>query len=743
MLHKTNKINSSKKSIKLSKNKLENAGEYVDLRNAKLEPFKGIQIERLERMAKIIRGLIFVTVENAESGHPGGSSSKVEQFLALTMGGSFVFDPAEPKHPGRDRMIWSAGHCTPLLFGGQAIYYEALRRTGRQFSEAVIDCALPEHLLRFRHSDGLPGHAESNYPFCDYSTGPSGHGFSAAVGIALSHHASGLSTKVWVMMGDAESEEGMTYEARNVAVASGIDNIIVSLDYNHFGIDGPIEEAMSAPYARLWRGFGWNVIEADGHNINELLYAYDMAGKGFNNNRPTVVIAHTIKGKEYGKLSNTPASHGSPIAHDEYVMLMRKLGFKIKGESGKAAEDLEIVISALLEEDCEYIEKRFAVMSEKLEAEAELVERMKKNLKGRRLISPCSVERPKILPPELIFKEGEQISLREAASFWFAWLMKQSAFFYAGAGDLSGSTGTKKAEQVYGIINAKNSYGRGIRFGIAEQNMAMMSMALTQDVLPGDFKPVSVFGTYGVFTAMYGHAMHLALINNAINPRMSGFFIALATHDGPETGEDGPTHQGMYWQSLYSAYPGIKVLKPSDANETIEMLFNSLHIGEPVVLALPRDKATVIRRTGGIPTASSANVGAYVYAPYKKNGDKKIAIAVCGAKMVANIIEALPEIEKKKIDAKIVVVTSPQLFSQFAISDPEKASEIVSKEDKKNLITVHNGWKGFLDCLFLPAETVKRRIGVSGYLKSGSASEIIAIAGLDPASLVKKIFDSI
>ncbi|MCX6782258.1 MAG: thiamine pyrophosphate-dependent enzyme [Candidatus Magasanikbacteria bacterium] len=717
-------------------------GEYIDLRGAKLAPFKNIQIERLERMAKIIRGLIFVTVENAQSGHPGGSSSKVEQFLALTLGGSLVFDPAEPKHPGRDRMIWSAGHCTPLLFGGQALYYEALRRTGRQFSEAVIGCVLPEQLLRFRRSDGLPGHAESTYPFCDYSTGPSGHGFSAALGIALSHHSSALSTKVWVMMGDAESEEGMTYEARNVAVASGIDNIIVSLDYNHFGIDGPIEEAMAAPYTNLWHGFGWNVIEVDGHNINELLYAYDMARKGFKNNRPTVVIAHTIKGKEYGKLSNTPASHGSPIVHDEYIKLMRKLGFSINGDSDRAADDLETILESLKEEDCEYIEKRFAVMSEKLEAEPELIERMKKNLKNRKFVDPCSIERPKALPPELVFNAGDNISLRHAAGAWFAWLMKQTAFFYAGAGDLSGSTGTKSAEQVYGIINAKNPFGRGVRYGIAEQNMAMMSMALTQDILPGDFKPVSVFGTYGVFTAMYGHAMHLALINNAINPRTAGFFIALATHDGPETGEDGPTHQGMYWMSLFSAYPGIKVLKPSDANETIETLFGALKNGEPVVLALPREKTPVLKRSTANP-ASAANDGAYILSAYKNSGGKKITIAVCGPKMIENVLNALPQITKQGIDVKVVAVTSPQLFSDLVKVNPKKAEKIISESDKKDIVTVHNGWKGFLDPIFLTHDSVERRIGVDKYLKSGSASEVIALAGLDMNSLAKKIIEAV
>lgn len=718
-------------------------GEYIDLRGVPLSPYKNLDLSRFDHLAKITRGLIFATVENARSGHPGGSSSKVEQFLALTLGGILAFDPADPKNPGRDRVVWSAGHCTPLLFGGQALLYEALRRTGRQFSEAVIDCVLPEQLLGFRRLDGLPGHAESQYPLCDYSTGPSGHGFCAAGGMALSHRASGLPTKVWVFMGDAESEEGMTYEARNVLAATGAGNIIVTLDYNHFGIDGPIEEAMSAPYLNYWLGFGWNVIEVDGHNVNELLYAYELASKEFKNSRPTAVIAHTKKGKDYGKLENSAASHGSPTDRVEYVKLMRKLGFQIKSEDNNPAAGIEKVLDALSEDDCFFIEKCLALSAKNIETEPELTDRMKKNLKSRPLVDPRSVRRPKILPPELVFKAGEKISLRKAAEAWFEWLMKKTAFFYAGAGDLSKSVLTGKAEKVYGLITPENPFGRGIRFGIAEQNMAMMSMGLTQDILPGGFRPVSVFGTYGVFTAMYGHAMHLALVNNAVNRKTAGFFIALASHDGPETGEDGPTHQGLFWQSLFKSYPGIKVYKPADANEVVEMLFSALERNEPVALALPRTDEMVLPRGNGVPPAISAADGAYVYKNFSNDGKKRIVLAVCGSGVLFNTLSAMARIEKNGFDAKIVVVTSPQLYAEMMRRDPVKARAIISDAEKEFTMTLHNGWDGFLDEVILSPSALKRRLGIGKYLKSGRASEVYAYAGLDAESIAKKVSDAI
>ena len=134
----------------------------------------------------------------------------------------------------------------------------------------------------------------------DISTGPSGHGLSGAGGMAIVHKSCGLPTKVYVLMGDAESEEGMSYEARNVLAATGTDNIIVSLDYNHFGIDGPIEEAMNSNYVEHWRGLGWNMIEVNGHNIKEVWYAYRLAEKIFHNQRPTVAFTY-YKGKDYGR----------------------------------------------------------------------------------------------------------------------------------------------------------------------------------------------------------------------------------------------------------------------------------------------------------------------------------------------------------------------------------------------------------------------------------------------------------
>jgi len=521
LLDKKGMADFRKKEKKLLEYSVQGA-QYLNIQDLDLAPIDGIDVERLDKLAKVIRGLIFAAVEAGQSGHPG-SSGKVEQFLAMTLGGVMAFDPTNPKNPGRDRVVWSAGHCTPLLFGGQALYYDVLKRAGRQFGEAAVKAVMPEDLLRFRHADGPQGHAEAQYPYSDFTTGPSGHGFCAAGGMALTHQSCGLDTKTWVFMGDAESEEGMTYEARNIIATNGLKNLIVSLDYNHFGIDAEIEEVVASPYINHWLGLGWNVIETNGHNVLEMVYAYRLAAEGFANGSPTVIICHTLKGKSYGKLENTAASHGSPVKHDEYVSIMKKLGFDIAGPSSAKASageesnvmaDIRTVLAQITTEDEKYILERLEVGAKKVLPESVLVEKMKKSLSGRPMVDPLSIKRPKVLPPELVFAEGAKVSTRKAVQVWFAWYMKQTAFFYAGAGDLAKSVYTNSAEEVYGLISRANPLGRGIRYGIAEQNMAMMGAGLTQDILPGGYKPVSVFGTFAVFTNMMANAIRLAVIGN-------------------------------------------------------------------------------------------------------------------------------------------------------------------------------------------------------------------------------------
>jgi len=719
--------------------------QYINLKDLEFEDLDGIDVEKLNELARLQRGLIFSMLEESQSGHPGGSSGKVEQFLGMVLGGAMAFDAENPKDTGRDRVVWSAGHCSPGLYSGMSLIYEAMESVGRKNQDKTATAVYARDLMKFRKMAGPQGHIENYYPLSDIATGPSGHGLPSAGGMAMVHKSCGLPFKTWVFMGDAESEEGMTYEARNILSKVGADNLVVSLDYNHFGIDGPIEEVMESPYHNHWLGMGWNMIEINGHNIKEVVYAYNLATQGLGNGLPTVVLAHTWKGKCYGSLENSNKSHGAPIAHDEYVAVMKDLGFDIKGEPGKVWEDMKVVLDQFGDELKKYLLERLEIAKSKIEPEKELVKKMQEKLNGRPLVNPMSLRRPKELPAELQFASGEKVATRKAAAVWFEWLMKNTAFFYTGAGDLSGSIGTNVPENIYGIISKDNPCGRGIRFGIAEQNMAMMSTALTQDKLPGGFQPVSSFGTYAVFTSMMSNAVRLAIIGNHLKPDTAGFFVMLAAHDGPETGEDGPTHQGLYWMSMFNAYPGIKVYKPMDANETIEMLFYALEKGEPIALSLMRPGTPVLDRSLGKSTAKDSTLGAYVFKDYDeeskiKNQElrTKKCLVISGTQVLLNTLEILPELEKK-YNIKIVNVSSPELFEDLRKENKKKADEIYSAQDREVAVLIHNGWKGFLYPFLLPVDYTERTIAIDTYLKSGNVQEVYELAGMDSESLKKKI----
>jgi len=713
-------------------------GAHLDLRGLPLAPLQGLEEDRIAALARIVRGLAFTAVDAARSGHPGGSSSKTEMALTLLASGLLGFDPWDPKHPGRDRLVWSAGHCTPLLHALVSLVYECLRRRGARLPEQARRAATyPEELVRFRRLGGPSGHVESPSALADACTGSSGHGFSIALGLAALHRSCGLPTRVFVLAGDAETEEGMSYEARNLASNLGLDNLAVILDYNRFGIDGAITEVLPIPYASHWSAFGWNVIEADGHNPRELAWAYRTAVAGFANRRPAVVLCHTVKGKHYGKLEGTADSHGTPLPHQDYLQLMRALGFALSDQTSPA-EAVGAVLGELAEDDVDYLLGRLETSRSRVPPEPHLVQVMRSALGEGELSDYRSLRRPDPLPPELVFPEGELVPTRRATEAWFAWAMRRCPLFWVGAGDLAKSILTGKAEQVRGLLSRDHPLGRGIRFGIAEQNMAMMSVSMAADTLPGGLRPMTAFASYGVFSVMMANAVRMALIGNDLNPDSRAFFILLAAHDGPETGEDGPTHHGLFWMSLYSAYPGIKVYKPLDANEAVEMLFHAAARGEPVAFSVVRPPVPVFRRGHGVPPASEAIHGAYVFKDYAHNGRRKLALAVCGGQVMANVLAALPELEQEA-DIKVIAVTSPQLFEELRLREPEKAARILADRERERLMIFHNGWKGFLYPLLLPPDYPRRAFGIDRFMRSGVPPEIYVAAGFDPAGIREKI----
>ncbi|MPN26319.1 Transketolase 2 [bioreactor metagenome] len=248
-------------------------------------------------------------VTEANSGHPGGSLSAADILVTLYFAEMKV-DPKNPNDPDRDRFVLCKGHAAPVL-------YATLAEKGY----------LPhEELLTLRKIDSrLQGHPSmKDLPGIDMSTGSLGQGLSAANGMALASRLDARSNRIFALLGDGELEEGMVWEAAMFAGHYKLDNVTAFVDFNGLQIDGPVSEVMSPlPIPEKWRAFGWNVIEIDGHDIQAIYGAIQTAKtvKG----QPTVIVAHTVKGKGVCQMENVADWHGKAPTKEECQLFLGEL----------------------------------------------------------------------------------------------------------------------------------------------------------------------------------------------------------------------------------------------------------------------------------------------------------------------------------------------------------------------------------------------------------------------------------
>jgi len=254
----------------------------------------GKSVKELEEISSRTRKLILETLAEAKSGHPGGSLSAVE--LLVTLYYSVMrHDPKNPKWPNRDRFILSKGHAAPLLYSilAQQGYFPI------------------EQLKTLRKINSmLQGHPDTKKtPGVEMCAGSEGVGLSVAIGEALAARIDKKDYRVFVMMGDGEMEEGQIWEAAMCASKYGLGNITAIVDRNGIQQDGLTEQIMPIePLNSKWRAFNWNVLEVDGYDFNQILGAFERAKQV--RNRPTVIIAHTTKGKGVEFMEWSPEYHG-------------------------------------------------------------------------------------------------------------------------------------------------------------------------------------------------------------------------------------------------------------------------------------------------------------------------------------------------------------------------------------------------------------------------------------------------
>ena len=263
----------------------------------------------LRLMAAKARLLAVDEVYTAASGHPGGSLSCTDILTALYFNEMNV-DPAQPKWSGRDRFVLSKGHCSPALYAVLAL---------RGFFPT-------EDLKLFRSIKAhLSGHPDMNHvPGVDMSTGSLGQGLSTAVGMAMAAKLRGQSHRCYALCGDGELAEGQIWEAAMAASAYRTGNLVAIVDNNGLQANGRLKDRLdSGSIAAKFLAFGWNVVEIDGHDMEQILTALDSVDP--SRGQPTAIIAHTVKGKGLSFAENVASYHNSALTAEAYRQALEEL----------------------------------------------------------------------------------------------------------------------------------------------------------------------------------------------------------------------------------------------------------------------------------------------------------------------------------------------------------------------------------------------------------------------------------
>ncbi len=480
--------------------------------------------------ARLMRGYNLVALTAAGSGHSGGTLSVMDLAAALYLHAAKL-DPQNPEWPERDRIVWSTGHKAPAL-------YVALGMAGYFPIEDVVR-------LRKLYSP-YQGHPHwLKLPGVEVSTGSLGQGLSIAVGMARAAKMDRKNWRTYCFIGDGEMQEGQIWEALMEASAWGLDNLCCILDKNRLQIDGWVKEVMNIePVVDKFRAFGWNVIEIDGHNMQQIVKAFDKAAA--TREQPTAIVANTTKGKGVAFMENIAGWHGRAPKHDELVKALEGLGLKYRIEYEKLLKKAE-------------------------EYHAEAVAKLKATVPafGR----------------DYFWNRGEKMKVEmKPTRMGFGEALakggKDRRTVAIGA-DISGSIAISKFYE----CDAERCE-RWLSVGIAEQSGTCVAAGLARE------GKIPVFGTYGVFAA----GRNLDQLRTTVAYGNLNVLIAGA-HGGVSVGPDGATHQALEDLFQICGLPGMNVSVPCDALETERatehLLFN---ITGPKYIRFAREATPVVTR---------------------------------------------------------------------------------------------------------------------------------------------------
>ncbi len=722
-----------------------------------------------------------------QSGHPGGSRSKVHALVTATLSGAMRWDIRRPELRFADRFVLVAGHCAPLVYAMLPLYNEALREMFKRTGDGKYLVPNREHrmlvwedLLTFRRNKGLAGHAEMEGKtlFFKFNTGPSGHGSPPAAGEALALVRAGMKdVKVWAFEGEGGHSAGASHETKNSAWGLGLENLQYVLDWNNFGIDSfPVNSVIHGTPEDWFSSYGWRTYGADPGSdwaaVTKAILA--MSFEPEKNGRPAVAWMKTRKGREYGKYDY--ASHGAPhgLNSAEYWETKRvfaeKYGVEFDGFGQSAPENPEDLYNQVKnnfakvvqvlhgrEATLEYLANRLVELGDSVPIQSS---QFKLGHKGNPLKDPHLFDF-KSYPAEMWKAPGEKAPNRAGLAAFGSYINSYCHENYdqplviAMAADLADSTNISGFAKDFGEMNNFGRYERnenpdgvllpqeitefansGICVGMASLNMS----ETPEKEFLGFFGACSTYGSFSYLK--YGPMRLFSQLSQDCDLK-TGKVIWVAGHSGPETADDSRTHFGIFATGVTQLFPDGQVcdIHPFEYNEVPVMLAAALAGPWPIIAChLTRPPIEIPdRKKLGMSHYYDAAKGAYIIRDYKDNEPRGGCVMVQGTMSTANLIAILPDLDARGLNVKIVSVPSPQLFW---VQPEEYRNSVLSESDKWDSTFITNrSRRTMYDWIFNPLST---KYAMSSdfddrWRSGGNLDEVIAEAHLDPENLLSGI----
>jgi transketolase len=694
--------------------------------------------DRYQVLLDIVDECIDLTLNDRQSGHPGGSRSKGHLLLATLLSGAMRWDIRRPWLRFADRFVLSAGHTVPLVYATLAVLNEGLR--ARHEADGDARFAFPddgrwaltwEDLRTFRHRGGLPGHAEmaGKTLFFKANTGPSGHGMPFAAGQALALKLAGAEeVKVFAVEGEGGLTPGATHEVLNSAYGLGLANLILLIDWNDFGIDERAASSVVHGTPVDWVApHGWRVVgTADGMSWGPVTRTVLDVARGDNQERrPSAAWFQTRKGRGYGKLD--AASHGTPHGVNTPAFwagrqsFMDRHGVRYEGvdqpaptdpaeRAAQAEANLRVAIS-VLRRDPELV----TWLSDRLLAVAASVPDEIPGVSFGRPESAAIFDDPRFTdvgryPAALFRAPGERAPNRAALGTWGAWVNSVAKrdygrpLFVVASADLAESTNIAGFAKDFGddpgfgwYERDTNPTGAVLPQEITEfSNAGIVAGMATVNLAKDPFHDFDGFwggcSTYASFSYLkYGPMRLFSQLAQDTELRL-GRLLWVAGHSGPETAEDSRTHFGIFETAVTQLFPKGAVidLHPWEHNEVPVMLAAALATDVPIVaLHLTRPPVEIPDRAAlGMPSHFEAARGAYVLRAYRPDLPRMGTVFVRGTVTTANLVRILPELDARGLNVKIVAALSPQLFARQEAGYREAT---ISTADRWDSMAITNG----------------------------------------------------